>query len=142
MPSARQDTGGKWFSAADPLCTKPGNGTYKCCPIYVPFAHRLLSAHIGAVEVEKAGTLKAELMQADDGDTDTGTQAGSDVADATMVDSADKCETYEITLAAADKVLTSAGRYYWILFTGTNAADFVHMPSLALCVQPDDRSTL
>jgi hypothetical protein len=71
-------------------------------------------------------------MQADEGDAKAGTQVGSDVTVVTATATIDK---HEITLANSDKVATAAGRYYWLLFTGTNAADKVHMPCLTLEVE-------
>lgn len=142
LPSARRDSGGIWFSAGDPLITKPADSSgtaYLTASITVPYAHRLLKASVAGIDVDKTGTFTVSLFQADDGDAKAGTIVGSAI---TMADSSALAKIQAFTLVAADRVETAGERMYWLSLLGTDANDLLHMPCLALCVQPVTRSTL
>lgn len=133
-----QDSRGQWFTAHDPLITKPGNATYNCCHITVPYAHTLLKAVFGAndVDVGTATTLTLGLYQADDGDAEAGTIHGS------ILPGVDSSGTVEITSFVPSKATTTGSRMYWLSLIGTNASDAVHRPQLSILVAPVTRSTL
>lgn len=142
IPSARRDSAGQWFNASDPLITKPADSSgtpYITCSITVPYAHRLLKAFVGALDVDETTALTASLFQGDDGDAKLGTIVGSAVAGA---DSSGTVQVDEVTLAAADRVETTGARSYWLSLLGEHANDLLHMPNLSILVQPVTRSTL
>lgn len=141
VPDARVDSGCQWFTAADPLLTKPGNAAYATCLISVPFAHCLRKATMGFTDIAVVGTIKAELMVADDGDAKAGTEI-AELATTTLVDSTDTAQIYDFTLATADKEEVAAARNYWVVITGTNAGDLLAQMALSICVQPLTRSRL
>lgn len=142
LPAARQDSGGIWYCAADPITSLPANATTNHCWIVVPFDHRLLKATFGCSNIDNVGVLKAELMQADDGDAKAGTQVGDDITDATLAAVSDLIKIFDFTINNADKVAPGAARMYFLALTGSNSSDRIETPCLSVLVQPVTRSTL
>lgn len=131
-----QDSRGQWFTAYDPLITKPGDATYLCCHITVPYAHVLLKATWAANDVDIALAASVQLRQGDDGDGAAGENA-SNLADLSDSSGIALIQSFTVTQA------TSTGaRMYWLLYIGTDAGDLVHRPQLSILVEPVTRSTL
>jgi hypothetical protein len=134
LPSARYQKRGYWFTTSDPLATCPGAATYHTCHIIIPFKHRVLRALLGCTDIDNVGAIKAELMQADDGDAKAGTQVGDDIADATLASTTDTQEVFEFALASEDRAEAPANRVYHLALTGDNANDRIEQPALSLLV--------
>lgn len=141
VPESRIDSAGIWLTGSSSSLDKPGAASTPLCPIVVPFDHILRKAIMACNEIEKAGTLTVDLVEADDGDAESGTSIDQ-LVNATLVDSSDKVAVHEFTIATADKGSRDANKLYWLSAVGTNAADLLHQPCLSICVEPISRSTL
>ena len=125
----------------EPVARMPGNDSYLTCYINIPFAHRLLKASLSVDDINNSGTLTCDLMQLDPGDAKAGTSVDQ-LDDTAMAATADVGSQLAFTIADADKQATTAGRRYFLKFTGTNVADRVEAPALSLLIEPVTRSRL
>ncbi len=144
--SEYQDSRGQWFTAHDPLITKPGAaGTDKVCFICVPFAHFLLAFMTASADIDATGTHTSQLFRVADGDATAGAAIQSSAR--TKNDSSGLVKIHAkqesaVRLTAAGKLPTTGAAMYWLQLEGTDANDLNHRPQLSLLVEPVIRSTL
>lgn len=129
-----------WFAANLDLETLPGDNDSageQICRILVPFPHSLREAWFGCDDINNSGTITATLKQADSGDAKAGTTVGTALSDTDLAATSDTFLALQITLAASDKAVVTAGRFYFITLVGTNSSDLVDNPMLSIGVLPN-----
>lgn len=141
-----QDSRGQWFTAHDPLITKPGAaGTDKVCFICVPFAHFLLAFVTASADIDTTGTHTSQLFRAADGDATAG--AAIQVSTRVKNDSGGLVEIHAkqddaTKRSTAGNLPTAGAAIYWLQLEGTDVNDLNHRPQLSILVEPVTRSTL
>lgn len=105
------------------------------CRVVVPFAHKLKSATLYTHTVVTTGTVTTTLKQADDGDARAGVTVGVALDNTTLAAHGNVSKKTEFVLKAADMGVAPAGRLYFIVASGTDAADRVDDPLLVIEVE-------
>lgn len=106
------------------------------CKIWVPYAHKLVAARVYTPNVVTTGIVEVKLMKTAVGFPRGGALVGvkleNDVLDGPKTNVVTR---YDITLTAADKLLTPEWQQYFLFVSGTDNADRFEEPTLAIEVE-------